>query len=129
MKIYLVSSDYEGNADVAFSTQELAERYLIANGGDCVIAVTLDGDGYEMLKPSEMLKAHYSNLEAKRINEQAEFDEWLNTLTCQMCNLINRECQCWATVSCGELGGVTKKGTACLNEVLVRENQKCHNHR
>lgn len=129
MKIYLVSTAYEGNAPVAFSSQYLAEKYLIEFGGDDVIAVELDGYGYEYLAPSEMLQAHIDNEKVKQEKAHAEFEEWYNNQNCEMCNLPNRSCKCWETTTCGEFGGTTKKGNACFNSVLVRENSKCHLHR
>jgi hypothetical protein len=129
MKIYLVSTAYEGNSDVVFSSQELAEQYLIANGGDCVIELTLDSEGYSMTTPSPMLEAHFAKREADSEKMWAEIHEYQNNQIHNGCGLVNRECQCWAETNCGEFGGVTKKGTACFNPVLIANGEKCHLHR
>ena len=130
MKIYLVGTAYEGNADVAFSTQELAEQYLIANGCDSVIEIDLDGNGgYKMTTPSPMLEAYYAKQKLENEIANAEMHEWFNNQIHNGCGLVNRECQCYAETSCGEFGGVTKKGTNCLNPVLISNGERCHLHR
>jgi hypothetical protein len=129
MKIYLVSTAYEGNADVVFSSQELAEQYLIANGGDCVIELTLDNEGYSMTTPSPMLEAHYAKCEADSEKMWAEIRDYQDNQIHNGCGLVNRECQCYAETNCGEFGGVTKKGTSCFNPVLISNGERCHLHR
>jgi hypothetical protein len=130
MKIYLVGTAYEGNADVAFSSQELAEQYLIANGGDSVIVIDLDGNGaYADTTPSPMLEAHYAKIKADSKEMWAKIRDYQDNQIHSDCGLVNRECQCWAETNCGEFGGVTKKGTACLNPVLINNSEKCHLHR
>jgi len=129
MKIYLVGTAYEGNADVAFSSQELAEQYLIANGGDSVIAIDLDGNGgYTMTTPSPMLEAHYAKEKADSEKMWAEIRQWRDAEIHNGCGLTNGECQCFAETTCGEFGGVTKKGTKCLNPVLISNGNPCHLH-
>lgn len=129
MKIYLVGIAYEGNADVAFSSQELAEQYLIANGGDSIIEIDLDGNGaYRLTTPSPMLEAHYAQQEAESEKLWAEIVERQNNQIHSGCGVVNRDCQCYAETNCGEFGGVTKKGTPCLNPVLVNDGNRCHLH-
>ena len=130
MKIYLVGTAYEGNADVAFSSQELAEQYLIANGGDSVIAIDLDGNGaYTMTTPSPILEAHYAQQKANSEKLWAEIRDYQDNQIHNACGVVNRDCQCWAETNCGEFGGVTKKGTSCLNSVLVNDGNRCHLHK
>jgi len=129
MKIYLISSDYEGNANIAFSSQELAEEYLIANGGDDVLEVTLDG-GYSFTypDPTPVLVAHQEQMRLAQIKRDEEFRQWQDVQIHNGCGLTNRECQCWAETNCGEFGGITKKGTACLNAVLISNGERCYLH-
>jgi len=130
MKIYLISSDYEGNANIAFSTQELAEEYLIANGGDDVLEVTLDG-GYSFTypDPTPVLVAHQEQMRLAQIKRDEEFRQLQDVQIHSGCGLVNRECNCYAETSCGEFGGVTKKGTDCLNSVLISNGERCHLHK
>ena len=132
MNIYLVSTAYEGNADVAFTTQELAELWLINNGGDCVIEITLNGNGgYTITTPSEMLLAHREQVRIDNERMWAEHQEWRNNELCPDCGIVNRDCKCWESTVCGDNGGITRQGTPCLNEVLVRDvpSGRCHHHR
>ena len=129
MKIYLVNVDYENNADVAFSTQELAEQYIIANGGDAVIEVSLDGGDARVTTPSPMLEAYYAKVEAESQKMWAEIHDYHDNQTHDVCGELNKDCVCFAETNCGEFGGVTKKGTPCFNSVLISNKEKCYLHR
>jgi hypothetical protein len=130
MNIYLIASDYEGNANIAFSTQELAEQYLIKNGGDSIVRVTLDGGySFDYVEFSPATQKHFAGLQAEYDKDMAEWRERYNSEIHNGCGVVRSACQCYAETSCGEFGGVTKKGTKCLNTVLLNGGERCHLHR
>lgn len=133
MNIYLIHTDYEGCGNIAFSTPELAEQYIIENGNvttDDVVAVELDG-GYSFtyLEPSPLLVAHQEQAKIENEKFRAEMREYRDNQIHEKCGLTNGACQCYAETPCGEFGGVTKKGTKCLNPVLISNGERCHLHR
>lgn len=129
MKIYLISSDYEGCAELAFSTAELAENYLIAREDlhSDVVAVTLDSpmtpDEYPATPLLDAMRKAWSESQTR---ETALF---IANYACEYCGAGWKSCDCHAETACGDFGGVTKRGTACLNTVSKREATPCHLHR
>jgi hypothetical protein len=131
MNIYLISNDYEGCGNIAFSTQELAEQYLIDNGGDDVVRVVLDGGySFDYTTPSPLLVAHQEQQRLEQIRSDEQFRQWSDEQLCRMCGVVNAQCECWAETMCGDNGGVTRKGAPCLNTVTIRLSVggRCHLH-
>lgn len=128
MFIYLIETPYEGADSRAFSTAALAEQALLAEGDfySYIVRVTLDSnESVDVEFSPEFLAAK----EAAYAEEQADREEFLQTYACDVCGAGYNACECWASIACGELGGITKKGTACLNSVLKRKEQRCYLHR
>ena len=138
MEIYLIHNDYEGCETLAFSTQELAEQYLINNGGDDVVRVVLDSvyssdnrtPSPYYPTPSPTLVAHRERLAIQIAEQQEQFRKWQNEQLCKMCGVVNAQCECWAETMCGDNGGITRKGSPCCNSVVVRLSVggRCHLH-
>ena len=132
MDIFLIAFDYEGNANVAFSTQELAEQYLIAHGGDYIVKVTLDGGKSSVVDTIDLSPETQKYFQEIRDLSEKEFLEWRERYNSEIhtdCGLTNLECNCYEETCCGEFGGVTKKGTKCFNPVLIVKGEKCYLHR
>lgn len=132
MDIFLIAFDYEGNANVAFSTQELAEQYLIANGGDYIVKVTLDGGKSSVVDTIDLspeTQKYFQEIRDLSEKEFLEFRERWDTEIHTACGVVRSACECYAETNCGEFGGVTKKGTACFNPVLISNGERCHLHR
>ena len=131
MEIYLIHTDYEGNDTIAFSTQELAERWLIDNGGDDVVRVVLDGGySFDFTTPSPLLVAHQEKMKLDAEQQREQYRQWRDEQLCTMCGVVNAQCECWAETMCGDNGGITRKGSPCCNSVVVRLSVggRCHLH-
>jgi hypothetical protein len=130
MNIYLIHEDYEGNANIAFSTQELAEQYLIDTNQEMdIVRVTLDGGySFDYVELSPATSKHFADLQAEHTKSMAEWRERYNSEIHTACGVVRSACQCYAETNCGEFGGVTKKGTKCLNPVLISNGNPCHLH-
>jgi flavin-binding protein dodecin len=129
MFVYLIEASYEGCQDVVFSSVDKAEEYLVKHSDfhSWIVRVEVDGVSREILKPSPAREAMRKASEEEHALWWAEVRE---NSVCDLCGVKGyNACDCYAETNCGELGGVTKKGTACLNIVAVRHAEKCHLHK
>lgn len=128
MFVYLISEGYEGFSSRVFSSQELAEQFLIDREDlfSDVVRVSVDTNDEEFLPESPALLAIRGEWRAQALREMQEF---LAEQVCDVCGVQgHKACRCYAEVPCGSFGGVTKKGSACLNSVLEREGSRCYLH-
>lgn len=129
MFVYLVEASYEGCQDVVFSSADKAEEYLIKCGDldSWVVPVEVDGVVCEALEPSP---ARVAMREAREEESRQFWAEYQANAVCDVCGVKGyNACECYAETNCGEFGGVTKRGSSCLNVVSVRLAEKCYLHR
>ena len=129
MFVYLIAAPYEGCQDVVFSSADKAEEYLVKNKDfhSSVVVVPVDGGAREYLDPSP---ARVAMLKAREEEDRLWWEDYRANAVCDICGVKGyKTCECYAETNCGEFGGVTKKGTPCLNVVAVRYAEKCHLHK